>query len=56
MERFVGAVVAGGLALVTGLWVLDLFGARSPPWVAGAGLVVVGFAGLAWGIASQVEY
>lgn len=56
MERFVGAVVAGGLALVAGLWLATLFAARSPAWFGGLGLVVAGLAGLAWGIRSQVEY
>ncbi len=56
MERFVGAVVAGGLALAAGLWVVTLFAGGGPPWLAGLALVVAGLAGLAWGIASQVEY
>ncbi len=55
MERFVGAVVAGGLALVAGLWLATLFAARSVAWFAGIGLVVAGLAGLAWGLASQVD-
>jgi predicted benzoate:H+ symporter BenE len=55
MERFVAAVVAGGLALVAGLWAVTLAGARSSAWLAGLALVGGGLAGLGWGIASQVE-
>lgn len=54
MERFVLLVVAGGLSLVAGLWLVTLFERVSPPWSLGLGLVVVGIASLGGGIASQV--
>ena len=41
MERFVQLVVVG-LALLAGLWLLELFGWRSSVWLAGAGLAVLG--------------
>ncbi|MFB6083385.1 MAG: hypothetical protein ABEJ94_03985 [Halorientalis sp.] len=55
VERFVQAVVAGGLALVAGLWLTEVFARGSPPWLAGLGLVAVGLAGLAWGIYSELS-
>lgn len=55
VERFVQAVVAGGLALVAGLWATTLLGTGSPGWLAGVALAVAGVAGLSWGIWSQVE-
>lgn len=56
MERFVRAITGGGIALVAGLWVLTLFDARSPPWLLGVGLVLLGLVGLAAGIWTEVEY
>lgn len=55
MERFVELVVAGGLALVAGLWTLELAAAWSPPWAVGGLLVLAGLAGLAGGIWREVE-
>lgn len=55
MERFVQLLVAGGLALLAGLWTLRVAGAWSPSWLAGAVLVVVGVAGLAVGIGSELD-
>lgn len=55
MERFVGLIVAGGLALIAGLWVVALFAAWSGVWLAGAALAGLGTVGLAAGIASEVE-
>lgn len=46
MERFVQYVVAGGLAMVVGLWVLELTATLSAPWFVGA-LVALGGAVLA---------
>lgn len=56
MERFVQLIVAGGIALVAGLWLVRLLEAWSPPWLAGATLVVLGVLGLASGIRSEVDY
>lgn len=55
VERFVVAIVAGGLALVAGLWLVSLFEARSAVWLLGLGLALLGVLGLAGGIWSQVE-
>lgn len=56
MERFVRFVVAGGLALVAGLWVAALTAPWSVTWLGGAAVAVAGLAGLAVGIESQVEW
>lgn len=56
MERFVRFIVAGGIALVAGLWLVALLERGSLPWLAGVALAVVGIAGLAWGIASEIRY
>lgn len=55
MERYVRFVVAGGVALVAGLWLGTLSALGSPPWLAGAALAVLGCGGLAFGIGSQLE-
>lgn len=52
-ERFVGAIVLGGVALVAGLWVVELLSGAVQ--LAGVGLVGVGVIGLAWGIYSELE-
>lgn len=49
-EPFVRSVVAGGIAVVLGLWVIELTAVRSVPWVVGVVLSVLGFLGLVWGI------
>lgn len=56
MERFVQLVVAGGLALVAGLWTLRLLETASVAWFVGLGLAAVGVAGLAAGIWIEVDY
>lgn len=56
MERFVRLVVAGGLALVAGLWVAALTTPSSLPWLGGVGLTVAGLAGLTVGVESQLEW
>lgn len=56
VERFARLVVGGGLALVAGLWITALAGQWSPPWVVGAGLVLVGIGGLLGGIWTEIEY
>jgi len=55
VERFVQAIVAGGLALVAGLWATALFAFGSPAWLVGVALVVAGIAGLSWGIYSELS-
>lgn len=56
VEGFVRLIVAGGLALLAGLWIARLVEAGSTGWWAGVGLVLLGIGGLARGIWSQVEY
>ena len=55
MERFVQFVVAGGLALVAGLWAARLFGAWTVPWSIGVLLAVLGVVGLGAGIWSKID-
>ncbi|WP_424019318.1 hypothetical protein ACOZ4N_07555 [Halorientalis pallida] len=55
VERFVQAVVAGGITMVAGLWLTALFRVGSLPWLAGVALAVAGVAGLAWGIYSELS-
>ena len=54
-EGFVRLVVAGGIALVVGLWAVHLGAAGTAPWLVGAGLALVGAMSLAAGIWSQIE-
>ena len=56
MERFVRVIVAGGVALVAGLWVVRLFEWGSTKSLAGAALVVLGACALGVGIASEIEF
>lgn len=55
MERFVQAIVAGGLALVAGLWIVTLSETGTLPWTGGGFLVLAGLAGLGYGIATELE-
>jgi type IV secretory pathway VirB2 component (pilin) len=55
MERFVIAIVAGGIALVAGLWLVTLFEPFRAVWTVGAFLVVLGASALGAGIWSEVE-
>jgi hypothetical protein len=55
MERFVRLLVAGGIALVAGLWLVALFESASLPWLVGLGLAALGTGGLGAGIASELE-
>jgi hypothetical protein len=55
MERFVRYVVAGGIALVAGLWVTTWFTRSSGPWLAGVALAVLGLAALATGIGRELS-
>jgi hypothetical protein len=56
VEPFVRRIVAGGLALVAGLWLVRLTVRWTPPWAAGLVLALVGVAALASGIRSELEY
>ncbi|QLD84146.1 hypothetical protein HWV23_12210 [Natronomonas halophila] len=56
MEPFVKYIVAGGLALVAGLWAAELAAFGTIAWVVGLALVVSGIAGLSVGIHSEIEY
>jgi hypothetical protein len=55
MERFVRLIVAGGIALVGGLWFVAVFEPWSIAWAAGAALAVLGTGGLVAGIASEID-
>ena len=50
------AIVAGGVALVAGLWMATYLPAWSPLWLAGAVLALVGVASLAGGIWVELGY
>jgi len=52
-ERFVQAIVVGGIALVAGLWAVEL--GSGAAWWGGVGLVVMGVLGFAWGIHSELS-
>ena len=56
MERFVQFIVAGGLALLAGLWGSQIVDASSQAWLGSVAVVVVGVVALAVGINSQIEY
>ncbi|WP_257299931.1 hypothetical protein [Haloarchaeobius sp. FL176] len=56
VERFVRFVVAGGLALVAGLWLAALSALWSLPWAVGVVLSFGGVGGLAVGIRSELVY
>ncbi|WP_394738956.1 hypothetical protein [Natronococcus roseus] len=55
MERFVGLIVAGGLALVAGLWLLALLELGAVGWMLGLALTVLGTGALGSGIASELD-
>lgn len=55
MERFVELVVAGGLALVVGLWTVRLAGSRSAVWLGGVALVLLGLVALGVGIGRELS-
>jgi hypothetical protein len=56
VEGFVVRIVAGGLALVAGLWLLILATRWSPSWLLGVALAVIGTVALGSGIWSEIEY
>lgn len=55
MERFVQALMLGGLALLAGLWLTEFRGAWSPTWMLGIGIAGLGLVGLLVGIASELN-
>jgi hypothetical protein len=54
MERFVRYILAGGIALVAGLWVTTGFGWGTPVWIGGAVVALLGSLGLAVGIGTEL--
>ncbi|WP_293032399.1 hypothetical protein [Natronococcus sp.] len=56
MERFVGLIVAGGLAVVAGLWLLALLESGAVGWGLGIALTALGTGALGVGIASELEF
>lgn len=55
MERFVMLIVAGGLALVAGLWLAELGVPGSVLSIGGVALAALGVLALAAGIGHEVE-
>ena len=55
MERFVRLIVAGGLVLVGGLWLVERFAWGSPRWAVGIALAILGVAAVMAGIFSELE-
>lgn len=55
MERFVQLIVAGGVALVAGLWIVALFDPWSTVWLAGVALSLLGVGSLFAGITSEID-
>jgi len=55
MERFVKLVVAGGLALMAGLWMVRLRPSLSPGWLGGAALALLGLVALGVGIGRELS-
>lgn len=56
IDGFVRRIVGGGIALVTGLWLVALFDTLTAGWVLGVVLVGVGLVGLGTGIWSEIDY
>ena len=54
MERSIQLLVAGGIALVAGLWVLHLVPTATAGWSVGAALALSGALAIAVGIASDL--
>lgn len=55
VERFVRLIVAGGIALVAGLWLVTIAGDWSLPWLLGVAVILAGTGALAAGIRSEIE-
>ena len=55
MERFLQYVVAGGLAVVAGLWLVELATPHSGPWLAASVLAIAGAGVLCAGVSVELE-
>lgn len=55
MERFAEAIVAGGVALVAGLWVLEFQPGGSAGWYGGAAVALAGASAIAAGIRMEID-
>ncbi|MDT3436462.1 hypothetical protein [Haloarcula sp. 1CSR25-25] len=55
MERFVELVVAGGIALVVGLWTVRLAASRSAVWLGGVAVALLGLVALGVGIRRELS-
>ncbi len=55
MEDFVQAITVGGLALVAGLWMRTLASGGAATEVLGIGLILLGIAGLGYGLWDVLE-
>jgi len=55
VEGFVRRIVAGGVALVAGLWVATLAAPWSLPWLLGVAVTLAGISALAAGIRAEIE-
>lgn len=56
MERFVQYVVAGGLALVAGLWTTEFASPSSALWATGVALAALGAVALFAGVHRELDY
>jgi hypothetical protein len=55
MERFAEAIVAGGIALVGGLWLLEVGPDGPVRWIGGLALAVAGLGATGAGIWLEVD-
>ncbi|GAA0679796.1 hypothetical protein [Natronoarchaeum mannanilyticum] len=55
MERFARLIVAGGLALVGGLWIAMLADAWTPAWLLGVGVAALGAGANVAGFVGELE-
>lgn len=56
MDRFVQYAVAGGIALVAGLWATELAAGASVVWLAGVALAAAGTVALVAGVHRELDY
>lgn len=55
MERFARLIVAGGVALVAGLWIAALADAWTAGWLLGVGVAALGAGANVAGFVSELE-
>lgn len=55
MERFARLIVAGGLALVAGLWIAMLAEVWTATWLLGVGVALLGAGANVAGFVSELE-